>query len=104
MKTITAKEAQKLIEKGKVMVIDVRTPAEYNAGHIHNTQNIDIQSPSFIERIKVLDPNAEYIVNCERGGRSSKAVSLMDGFGFSKTFNLEGGILAWGKDGLPIEK
>lgn len=104
MKNINAKEAQKLIEKGEIIIIDVRTPAEYNAGHIKNAQNIDIQSPLFTERIKGLDKNAEYIVNCERGGRSSKAVSLMNEFGFSKAFNLEGGILAWGKEGLPVEK
>ena len=104
MKTVTAKEAQKLIEEGEAVVIDVRTPAEYEAGHIQNAQNIDIQSPLFIEKIKALDLNAEYIVNCERGGRSSRAVSLMSEIGFSKAFNLEGGILAWEKEGLPIEK
>ncbi len=104
MNNITAKEAQKLIKKGEVTVLDVRTLAEYEAGHIQNAQNIDIQSPSFIEKIKALDPSAEYIVNCERGGRSGRAVSLMGELGFSKTFNLEGGILAWGKEGLPIEK
>lgn len=104
MKTITAKEAQELIEKGKVMVIDVRTPSEYNAGHIQNAQNINIQSPSFIEKIKMLDQDAEYLVNCERGGRSSKAVSLMNELGFLKAFNLGGGILAWMKEGLPIDK
>lgn len=103
MKNITAKEAQKLIEKEKVIIIDVRTPNEYNAGHIYNAQNIDIQSPSFVEKIKVFDKNAEYIVNCERGGRSSRAVSIMNEFGFSKTRNLEGGILAWRKEGLPTE-
>lgn len=104
MKTVTTKEAQKLIEKGEVMVIDVRTPTEYDAGHIHNAQNIDIQAPSFIEKIKMLDQNAEYLVNCERGGRSSKAVSLMNELGFSKAFNLDGGILAWEKEGLPTER
>lgn len=104
MKTITAKEVQELIGKGEVIIIDVRTPAEYDAGHIHSAQNINIGSPSFTEKIKELDKNAEYIVNCERGGRSGRAVALMDELGFSKAQNLGGGILAWEKEGLPIEK
>lgn len=104
MKNINAREAQKMIEKGEAIILDVRTPAEYGVGHIQGAQNIDIQSSSFVEKIKTLDSSAEYIVNCERGGRSSKAVSLMDEIGFSKAFNLAGGILAWVKEGLPVEK
>ncbi len=104
MNNIIAKDAQKLIEKGGITVIDVRTFNEYEAGHIKNAQNIDIQSPSFLEKIKTLDPNAEYIVNCERGGRSNKAVEIMNELGFSNVLNLEGGILAWRKERLPVER
>jgi len=103
MNNIIPEEAQKVIKSGEAMVIDVRTPAEFASGHIPGAQNIDIYENSFAEKVKALDKNESYIINCQSGGRSSKATAMMQEFGFSKVKNLDGGIMAWKKAGLPVE-
>ncbi|MDO8604483.1 MAG: rhodanese-like domain-containing protein [bacterium] len=104
MKNITAKEAQTFINNGEVVVVDVRTPEEFAEGHIAGAKNIDIQGEKFEEKIKKLDPNATYLVNCKLGGRSSRAVAHMNEIGFKDVTNLEGGITAWKDAGLSTEK
>ncbi|MBI5798698.1 MAG: rhodanese-like domain-containing protein [Candidatus Yonathbacteria bacterium] len=103
MNNITPEEANKIIESGKAKVIDVRTPAEFANGHIPGATNIDIYDRSFPEKVKELDSSAVYVVNCQSGGRSARACSMMNELGFVATMNLEGGITAWKKEGLPTE-
>ena len=104
MKNVTPNEAQKIIENGEVVVIDVRTHAEFSDGHIKGAKNIDIYDEEFYERIKTLDHNANYVINCRSGGRSSRAASFMNEEGFKNVMNLEGGITAWKEAGLSMEK
>lgn len=92
-----------MIEGGDVSVIDVRTPGEFTNGHIPGAQNIDISGASFTENVRTLDKDAKYIVNCQMGGRSARAVSLLKELGFKNAMNLEGGINAWKAAGLPVE-
>ena len=103
MKSITPAEAQKVIQNGSTIVIDVRTPAEFTDGHIKGAKNIDFYEDGFDEMVKKLDKNATYVVNCLSGGRSSKACSIFDELGFKDTVNLEGGIGAWKNAGLLVE-
>jgi len=103
MNTIAPKDAHKIINENTISVLDVRTEEEYKNGHIAGSMNIDIQSPNFEEKINSLNKDAQYVVYCMSGGRSSRAVSLMEQSGFSQVKNLEGGITAWGKEGLEIE-
>lgn len=103
MNNILSEEAQKIIQNGGAAVIDVRAPEEFESGHISGAQNININDPAFVENVKVLDKEKAYVVNCQLGGRSSRAVSLMNELGFKNAMNLEGGITAWKNAGLPIE-
>lgn len=100
MKTFIPEEAKQAIEQG-ALVIDVRTPDEFADGHIPGAQNINSSSPLFTEHLRALDKEATYVVNCQSGGRSSRAVSLMDELGFKNAHNLTGGIIAWRKAGFP---
>ena len=59
------------------VIIDVRTPAEYAAGHLDGSVNIDFQSPSFDDAVAELDSDADYVVYCQSGNRSAQAVSAM---------------------------
>ena len=59
------------------VVVDVRTPAEYAAGHLEGAVNIDVQSPSFDDVVSELDSDADYVVYCQSGNRSAQAVSVM---------------------------
>ncbi len=59
------------------VIVDVRTPAEYAAGHLDGAVNLDLQSPSFDEAVDDLDSDVDYVVYCQSGNRSAQAVSVM---------------------------
>ncbi|MFZ9985970.1 MAG: rhodanese-like domain-containing protein, partial [Ilumatobacteraceae bacterium] len=59
------------------MIIDVRTPEEYVAGHLDGATLIDIKDASFDAKMAELDPNASYIIYCRSGNRSAQAVERM---------------------------
>ena len=88
------KFAEKIAE-ADVVVLDVRTPEEFNSGHIPNAINIDIYSDYFRADISALDKSKSYAVYCRSGKRSVDASSEMDSTGFKSTFNLTGGIIEW---------
>ncbi|MCP4038197.1 MAG: rhodanese-like domain-containing protein [bacterium] len=74
------------------VLIDVREPHEYEAGQIGG-ESIPLGTlPEHIER---LDPDAHIVVHCKSGGRSSQAVKLLRAHGFTNTWNVQGGLLAW---------
>ena len=89
-----SKFAEKIAETD-VVVLDVRTPAEFNSSHISNAINIDIYSDYFKADISALDKSKSYAVYCRSGKRSVDASSEMDLTGFKSTFNLTGGIIEW---------
>lgn len=97
-------EASELIEGGDVRVIDVRTPEEYAAGHIEGATLVDFYEPDFADRIAELDRDAEYVVYCRSGNRSSQATALMDEQGFEDVNDVDGGIVAWEAAGLPVTR
>lgn len=102
-KTEAKKVAQNKIEKDATL-IDVRTPAEYNAGHLPNAINIDVTDRSFSKAIRELDKSKKYYVYCKSGGRSSKAQQIMLSKNFEQVCNIEGGILKLEKEGAEIVK
>lgn len=103
-KNVNADEFEKLSKEPDTIILDVRSPREYAAGHIKNSVLIDFNAKDFDEKIKQLDKSKTYLVHCAVGGRSAKACSKMDSFDFPKVVNLEGGIKAWEKAGKPVEK
>ena len=60
-----------------VVIIDVRTPAEYAEGHLEGAVNIDVSAPGFAEAIADLAADGEYIVYCRSGNRSAQAAAIM---------------------------
>lgn len=76
------------------VLLDVRTPEEFNAGQIQSAINIDFQNQSFTSEIKKLDTSKTYFVYCRSGNRSGKAISLMKENGFKNIYELQGGILS----------
>ena len=91
-KTLKSAEAKKLIETQKDLVIlDVRTPEEFAGGHLKNAQLLNKYDPDFEAKLKALDRNKTYLVYCAVGGRSAKAVALMQEKGFAQVYNCEEG-------------
>lgn len=81
---------QRLKEKG-ALTIDVRTPAEFEIGHIDGAINIDIYSEDFLKQISKLDKNIPYSLYCHSGVRSSEALRIMRNEKFTDVADLLGG-------------
>jgi rhodanese-related sulfurtransferase len=79
------------------VILDVRTPEEYNLGNIKNSINIDYNASDFTEKLSALDKNKTYMVYCRSGARSSKAIEIMKTNGFHYLMHIDGGYLAWQK-------
>lgn len=97
-------EAAKLIDSKKVVILDVRTPAEFAEGHITGATNLDFHAPDFRAKLEKLDKNQPYLVHCAAGGRSGQACKLMNRLEFKTVYDLKGGMQAWEKAGQPVEK
>ena len=84
-------------------VIDVRTPAEFAAGHLEGATNIDVESATWATDIEALDKTANYFVYCHSGRRAGLAVDYMSGHGFTGELLNAGGIdAASSSSGLAI--
>lgn len=103
VKVISAEEMRSLLEADEVQLVDVRTPEEYDLGHIDDAQNIDYFSPTFDEDIKNLDKTKPVILYCKSGGRSAKCAEKMVEAGFVKIYDLEGGISKWEHKGYEVK-
>ena len=84
------------------IVLDVRTPAEYAAGHLQGAQNIDVESSDFAAKAAALDKNGTYFVYCHSGNRAGQAITIMRSMGFSKLTNGMGIDAASKTSGLAI--
>lgn len=70
------------------VIIDVRTPGEYNEGHLENARLLDLNSGEFAAALPQLSPDTEYFVYCRSGNRSGQAKKLMEDAGFTDVTNL----------------
>lgn len=86
----------------EVVVLDIRTPEEFEAGIIEGAINIDFYEPSFASTLDTLDKDAEYVVYCRSGNRSGQARQTFESLGFTNVTEIEGGILAWSASGFPV--
>ena len=82
-------------EDNNAVLIDVRTLAEFNEGHIDGALHIDVFSPNFQSEIEKLDKSKAYFLVCRSGGRSASAGGAMESMGFEKVTNLAGGMMVW---------
>lgn len=94
VKSVTNSEFEKLIQSENVIILDVRTPKEFNEGHIPNALNIDYRSDDFLKNIKELNKNKTIAVYCRSGGRSKLAAKKLIDSGFN-VFELNKGIMNW---------
>jgi rhodanese-related sulfurtransferase len=90
-----------MAEPGTV-VVDVRTAAEYAAGHVDGAVNIDVESGSFDAEIAALPKDTTYAVYCRSGRRSAVAADTMSSAGFTSIVNLDGGVADLQVAGAPI--
>lgn len=102
---VSAKDAAELIlNNNDLIILDIRTPGEFNQGMIPSAVNIDFQSPKFASNVQKLSRDKDYLVHCRSGGRSTKSLELFKALGFKKIYHLDGGFLDWEKEGLETAK
>ena len=96
--------ALQLINHKNALVLDVREDSEYKAGHILNSRLVPLGKLN--ERIGELEKHKDQpiVVVCRSGNRSGTACAILGKNGFSQAYNLAGGVIAWQKANLPLEK
>jgi rhodanese-related sulfurtransferase len=93
IQNISVQEAQDMILKDEITILDVRTPEEYDSGHIPNSELIPLHELE--GRTEDLDKNATYLIVCRSGNRSQQASDLLSKKGFEKIYNMVGGMNEW---------
>lgn len=92
---ISQKKFKRQMKNNEVVILDVRTPEEFNAGNIPGSILINYKDSSFAQQVNTLDKNKHYLVYCKAGNRSNKAVQYMLNNGFTKVHQLEDGYSEW---------
>jgi rhodanese-related sulfurtransferase len=102
---VDAKKFKEILEKEKdVVLLDVRTPEEFEKGHINGANLIPIQLFKYINLSGRGIKDKTVLVYCRSGNRSAMAARFLDQWGVKKVYNLQGGILEWENKGYKVVK
>ncbi|MGB0154931.1 MAG: rhodanese-like domain-containing protein [Verrucomicrobiales bacterium] len=96
--------AEMLQARPGLVVIDIRTPAEFAEGHIEGAINIDFLDAGFAEAIARIDTSAPTAFHCRSGGRSGQAKPVFEALPFAELYHFSGGSIAWSDAGKPMVK
>jgi rhodanese-related sulfurtransferase len=104
IKNASVTQAVLLLNREGAVVVDVCEPNEYQTGHIPGAINLPLSA--LPKRLPELDKHKSkpVIVACRSGNRSMKAAAMLRKQGFATVYNLSGGLLAWEKESLPVER
>ena len=99
---VSATEAAALLKaRPEVVILDVRTPAEFATKHIEGALNFDVKSADFAAQISKLDTSKTYLVHCRSGARSTRSLAVFKEKGFTNIIHMNGGFIDWNNSGLP---
>jgi rhodanese-related sulfurtransferase len=97
-------QATQMINQGKAVVLDVREPGEFAAGHLRDAKNIPLKElPKRLGELEKAKAK-NVIVVCQSGVQSPKAANQLNRAGFGTVFSLNGGLAAWQTQGMPVVK
>ena len=103
LETVSPDTAATIIaEDSGEVILDIRTPEEFDQGIIKGAVNIDFYEPTFSTDLDALDKDAHYVVYCRSGNRSGQAMSTFADLGFTNVTEIDGGIANWYETGLPV--
>tara|TARA_B100001250_G_scaffold69233_2_gene55570 strand:- start:14962 stop:15693 length:732 start_codon:yes stop_codon:yes gene_type:complete len=103
IENIDALRFKEEINKLEGLVIDVRTAEEFYSGYIQEATNIDFYANDFDHKLKIISKDIPVYVYCRSGGRSYATAKKMEKLGFTKVYNLVGGIGSWNSAGYKIK-
>ena len=89
---------------GDIQLIDIRTPREYTSGYIKGAININFFDRNFMDQMSKLNKEKEVYIYCRSGNRTGKAAARLKEQGFTKIYDLQGGILNWNRNKLAVVK
>lgn len=97
-------EVTQMLNRGKAVLVDVRSAEEFAAGHMRDAKNIPLAD--FDKRIGELDKSKgkSIVVVCQNGARADKALKQLKAAGFEDAVGMEGGFAAWQAASLPVAK
>ncbi len=105
---VSAKEAADLIDKhsgdNEFAILDIRTPGEFQSGHLAKSIPIDFYSQTFADQLNRLDKTKTYLVYCRTGNRSTKSLELFKKLKYQKVYHMTFGISAWKSEGFAVVK
>ena len=100
-KNITVAELREMMKQGGLHLVDVRTDAEVARGKIPQGDSLPLHLLPL--RLSGMDKSSTTVFYCQMGGRSGQAAAFAAANGFTDVYNLQGGITAWARAGLPID-
>jgi rhodanese-related sulfurtransferase len=100
---VSAADAVRLINRGG-LVIDVRKPEEYAAGHIVNARNVALDSLQKGDDVVKKQKDKILLTVCETGQTAGRAADLLRRAGYANVFNIRGGLATWRSENLPLVK
>lgn len=80
-------EVKQVLTQPNTVLLDVRTPEEYAAGHLPGAENLNFRAPDVAQQLQRLNPKQTYVLYCASGNRSSKTAVLMQEKGFPHVVN-----------------
>jgi rhodanese-related sulfurtransferase len=89
-------------DSSDLVLLDVRTPREFAAGHIQGAVLMDVYARDLAERLDTLDRNKTYLIYCLSGNRSAKRLALFNQLGFMHAYHLDTGIRGWLRERYPV--
>jgi rhodanese-related sulfurtransferase len=106
VQNVSVSDAYALVQKNlgnaNFVILDVRTPEEFQGGHLAGAVNIDFNAQDFQSKIRELDKSQQYLVYCRSGSRSAQASQYMVSQGFTHVLNMLQGITEWAAAGYPV--
>lgn len=95
-------EAKRQLDAGDAVLVDVRERDEWTEGHIAGARHIPLGS--LPARLAEVPRDRQVLLFCRSGNRSGAATRLLREQGFEQAANVEGGIIAWQRAGLPLKR
>jgi rhodanese-related sulfurtransferase len=97
---LSPERVAEMLEAGKVQLIDVRTAAEWDAGHVPDARHVELDEVQ--QQAETIDKSKPVVFQCRGGSRSEMVASAFRESGWD-AYNMEGGLRAWDERELPLE-
>jgi rhodanese-related sulfurtransferase len=90
---LSAERVESMARNSQAVVVDVRESSEYRAGHIPRSRHIPLSQ--LLQRLREVGKSHTVVIVCQSGSRSAHACEMLEQAGYSKVFNLSGGMASW---------